>query len=158
MLAPCAGLAYSNPYFGAEGLSPSPSQAGEFNQAFSPAPGGAPPSSALGFRRLGALPQSQLGRLRAQEPSPGGSDEAMVDGEGEGGEGADQQPPAASLAGASPGTVAGGSGGSRERPEEDEFAGVLGAGGWAAGWRYRSCRFLLALGLLACRWKGFAPV
>ncbi|EFN51202.1 hypothetical protein CHLNCDRAFT_141164 [Chlorella variabilis] len=121
------GLAYSNPYFGAEGLSPSPSQAGEFNQAFSPAPGGAPPSSALGFRRLGALPQSQLGRLRAQEPSPGGSDEAMVDGKGEGGEGADQQPPAASLAGASPGTVAGGSGGSRERPEEDEFAGVLGA-------------------------------
>jgi hypothetical protein len=48
-----------------------------------------------------------------------------------------EQPPADSLADASPGTGAvqatGGSGGSRERPEEDEFAEVLRAGAWATG-------------------------
>ena len=93
--------------------------------------GGAPPGSAVGMRRLGFMSQSQLrnqGGGQYSQPSPGGDcDEAMDEEDGDDAEG-QQQPPAASLAGgASPGALASGSSSGRERPEEDEFAGVLGA-------------------------------
>ena len=133
----CSDL-YNNALFGS-GAATSPSQAGEdSNPMFSPAAvgggactgGGAPPGSAVGMRRLGFMPQSQLrnqGTGQYNQTSPGGdSDEAM--GEEGGDAAAQQQPPAASLAGgASPGALASGSSSGRERPEEDEFAGVLGA-------------------------------
>jgi hypothetical protein len=111
-----------------DALSPSPSQDGEYNQtfAFSPAPaGGTAPASAVGLRRLGMMPPSQLGRYAAgQEASPDGY-EPMSDGEGPEG----QQPPGLSLAGASPGGgAAAAAGAGRERPEEDQFAEVLRAG------------------------------
>lgn len=118
-------LPFGNPLFAAPGLSPSPAQ----NPVFSPATFGTAPQSAVGMRRLGVLPPSQLQAAAgaAAGASPATSDAAMAD-EGyiddeEGG-----QPPADSLAVASPG--AGGAPGSRERPEEDEFASVLGAGEW----------------------------
>lgn len=133
--APLADLPFgNNPLFAVSGLSPSP---GLQNPVFSPATvgGGGAPASAAGLRRLGFLPQSQLGAASRQwtvGPSPG-SDEAMAEGdeaEGAGPMEDGEQPPAASLAIASPGAAAAG-GGSRERPEEEEFASVLGAGGLA---------------------------
>lgn len=118
---------FGNPLFQAPGMSPSP---GLLNPVFSPATLGtaAPPSSAAGLRRLGFLPPSQLrGNAEAAALSPGSGDEAMA--EDEYGEGGDGQPPAASLTGVSP--AGGGAGTGRERPEEEEFAAVLGAGGVA---------------------------
>ena len=118
-------LPFGNPLFAAPGLSPSPAQ----NPVFSPATFGTAPQSAVGMRRLGVLPPSQLQAAAgaAARESPATSDAAMAD-EGymddeEGG-----QPPADSLAVASPGAA--GAAGGRERPEEDEFASVLGAGEW----------------------------
>jgi hypothetical protein len=121
----CAGgFAFGNPVFGTQALSPSPDGA-EFNRAFSPALPSGVPGSAVGFRRLGNMPPSQLARLGPSQVSPSGSDEAM----GEGFED-NQQPPMSSLANASPqGATAAAAGASRERPEEEEFAAVLGAGG-----------------------------
>lgn len=136
-------LSAGNPLFqSADLFSPDPNA----NPLFSPATAGtgAPPSSAIGLRRLGGLPLSQLGAGAAAataRASPGaGSDgeAAMMDAEG-----GEQQPPAASLAAAgSPGGAAAGAAAS-DRPEEEEFAGVLGAGEhdtaqrdiWVSGWR-----------------------
>lgn len=130
-LTPCLPPAgpFGNPLFLAPGLSPSP---GLQNPVFSPATLGTapPPSSAAGLRRLGFLPRSQLS-AGAAEQSPGSEDEEMAE-DGEGLGGGEGEVPAASLAVASPGGgAAAGSASSRERPEEDEFASVLGAGALA---------------------------
>lgn len=123
-LLDCAAeLPFGNPLFAAPGLSPSPAQ----NPVFSPATLGTAPQSAIGMRRLGALPPSQLqAAAAAAGGSPASSDAAMEDDEGFMDEEEGGQPPADSLAVASPGAAGGA--GSRERPEEDEFASVLGAG------------------------------
>lgn len=120
-----AELPFGNPLFAAPGLSPSPAQ----NPVFSPATLGTAPQSAVGMRRLAALPPSQLQAAAAAAAaggSPASSDAAMADNDAFMDEEEGGQPPADSLAVASPGGA--GSGGSRERPEEDEFASVLGAG------------------------------
>lgn len=139
-----------NPLFQVAGLfSPSPAP---FNPVFSPATVGTapPPSSAVGLRRLARLPLSQLGAAarQAQEGASPGSDggDAMEADYLQAGHGGDQQPPAASLAATSPGMAAAGG---RERPEEDEFASVLGAGK-AEG--FMGHAMLCGAPLLLCAW------
>lgn len=124
-LSLAADLPFGNPLFAAPGLSPSPAQ----NPVFSPATLGTAPQSAVGMRRLAVLPRSQLQAAAAAAPaSPGSSDDAMADGDGFMEEDAGGQPPADSLAVVSPGAA--GAAGGRERPEEEEFASILGAGEW----------------------------
>ncbi|KAL4422844.1 hypothetical protein ABPG75_009041 [Micractinium tetrahymenae] len=121
-------LGFGNPLF-ASALSPSGDGA-DLNPIFSPATiGGGGSRSAVGLRRLGFLPPSALGP-GTQQPAP--ADEARLTGEDIGDwmeDDASEQPPAASLAGngASPAGAAAAGLGSRERPEEEEFARVLGA-------------------------------
>ena len=153
---PGAPAGFNNPLASLSLQSPSTSSlGGDFNAAYSPATigtaggfgagaSGAAPPSAPGLRGLGNMPYSQLNALAAgsgaQQPFPGASDEVMPDGDDAGAD-AVALPPGASLAAAdaSPGAAASGT---ATRPEEDEFAQVLGAGTARLGCR-RCWRTLL---------------
>lgn len=122
-----ADLGFGNPLF-ASAMSPGGDGA-DLNPIYSPATGGGS-RSAVGLRRLGFLPSSALGP-GAQQPAAGAPGGLSVQEDGDWMEDdAGEQPPVVSLEGTalSPAGVAAAGLGSRERPEEEEFARVLGAG------------------------------
>ncbi|KAL4448847.1 hypothetical protein ABPG77_007564 [Micractinium sp. CCAP 211/92] len=128
MQADADDLGFGNPLF-ASAMSPGGDGA-DLNPVYSPATGGGGGSrSAVGLRRLGFLPPSAIG-AGMQQHAP--EDTAGLGGQESGDwmeDDASEQPPMASLVGtgSSPASIAAAGLGSRERPEEEEFARVLGA-------------------------------